>query len=336
MKILVVNMNYLGDALMTTPALAALRLGQPDAQVDTIAGASQGYGAAQVLAMNPDIDQVIPRVDGGAAARCLQLAQVLRRGRYDAVVVLPSIAAYDTTVRLAGTPTRLTTPQLAGRVHLADHLLQTVLPLASDGYPPRRLVLRVPQDAARSARQKLASLQRARGLVVAVNLGATRPQKRWPAEHFIALVGRLAPEHNVVLLGGSVASDLETARAIRERVSSQSILDLTGQTTIEELAGVIENCDSIITADTGAMHIASAVGTPIVALFGSTDPLITGPYGDIPVKVLYKALPCAPCGKHPTCAGRFDCLRSITPAEVLAALGDLLPARSARETLAAK
>src|SRR5579862_9473239 len=117
-KILVVNMNYLGDALMTTPAIAALRRAYPNAQIDTIAGASNGYSAAQVLSMDPDIDEVVPRVAGGATARCLQLAGVLRKGRYQAVVVLPSIPAYNTTARLAGTPTCVTTPQLQGRIHL--------------------------------------------------------------------------------------------------------------------------------------------------------------------------------------------------------------------------
>jgi ADP-heptose:LPS heptosyltransferase len=72
------------------------------------------------------------------------------------------------------------------------------------------------------------------------------------------------------------------------------------------------------------MHIASAVGTPIVAIFGSTDPHLTGPYGDTPARVLYKNLPCAPCNNHPTCGGRHDCLQEISPEEVVLAVSDLI------------
>ena len=96
-KILVVNMNYMGDALMTTPAHAALRLAWPGARIDAIAGASTGYGAADALALCPDIDTIIARAPGGAAALCAQLFSVIRAGRYDAVVVLPSIPAYELT-----------------------------------------------------------------------------------------------------------------------------------------------------------------------------------------------------------------------------------------------
>ena len=63
------------------------------------------------------------------------------------------------------------------------------------------------------------------------------------------------------------------------------------------------------------MHLATAVGTPSVALFGSTDPAVTGPFDGVS-ETIYKALPCAPCGNHPTCEGRYDCLRAITPDEV--------------------
>lgn len=336
MKFLVVNMNYLGDALMTTPAIAALRQAHPDSRIDTVAGAAKGYGAAEILSMDPDIDRVIPRVPGGAASRCLQLAQVFRRGAYDAVVVLPSIAAYDTTARLAGPSIRLTTPQLQGRVHLADHLLRSVEPITAGARPKRRLVLAVPEDAARAAADMLARRPREGASLVALNLGATRPQKRWPKQHFADLAQALSPDYNVVLLGAMVPSDLEYAQAIRDRVGEKNLIDLTGRTSLSQLAAIIASCDAIVTADSGAMHIASAVGTPLAALFGSTDPAVTGPYGNTPARVLYKSLPCAPCGKHPTCAGRYECLSSISPGEALAALCDLLPGNTRSKPLAAQ
>src|SRR5579883_22264 len=326
MKILLVNMNYLGDALMTTPAIAAIRRAHPDAEIDTIAGASSGYSAADVLAMNPDIDRVIPRVAGGAAARCFQLAKVLWQDRYQAVVVLPSIPAYNMTAKLIRTPICITTPPLQGQIHMADHLLQAVRPLTADHQGENRLVLQVPQTALQEAKERLSDLQRRNAPLIGVNVGATRPQKRWPEDHFVSLVSQLVNDANVAILGGPVESDRSTAERIRQSVGAERFIDLTGKTTITDLAAVIACCDALVTADTGAMHIASAVGTPQVALFGSTDPAITGPYGPSPARVIYKSLSCAPCGKHPTCDGRFDCLQSITPDEVLLALRHLLRA----------
>ena len=125
-------------------------------------------------------------------------------------------------------------------------------------------------------------------------------------------------------------SDKQSAEDVRAAADGFNLLDLTGQTSVAELAAVIAACDALVTADTAACHIAAAVGTPQVALFGSTDPLVTGPYADAPARVLAEALPCAPCGKHPTCAGRFDCMRALTPERVASALDGLLSANRSR------
>ena len=100
-QILIVNMNYLGDALMTTPALAALREAYPKARIDVIAGASQQYGAYEVLNGNPHIDRLIKRREGGSTARVFQLSRLIRSQSYDLVIILPSIPVYAFVARLA-------------------------------------------------------------------------------------------------------------------------------------------------------------------------------------------------------------------------------------------
>jgi heptosyltransferase-1 len=159
--------------------------------------------------------------------------------------------------------------------------------------------------------------------LIGFNLGASRPQKRWPTEHFIeAIKMQLSAGANIALLGGP--GDTEAAEKILKATPSDRVIDLVGKTSIMELCAAIEECDVLISADTGAMHIAAAVGCPVVALFGSTDPNVSGPYRAENSRIIYKALSCAPCNSRPTCNGAFTCMREIAPAEVVAAANELL------------
>lgn len=333
-KILVVNMNYLGDALMTTPALAALRRARPDAQIDTVAGAG---GAVEVLRGNPDIDAVIPRTGRKSLERCRQLYSLLRGGRYIDAVILPPLPAYALTAWLARTPHRvgragrgmdffLTRRQPVTATHMADAMLQT-MPVAPEAAPRRRLFVALSAEERDAARRLLTEV----GLdgnrpVLAVNAGtsATRAQKRWPAEHFAAALDAL---HDVpCVLVGAGAEEAAIAERIVSLAGRARPVNLVGRTGIKELAALLELCDALLTADSGPMHLATAVGTPTVALFGSTDPGVTGPYDDVS-RVLDKRLSCAPCNNHPTCEGRYDCMREISPPEVSLAVRDVLRRR---------
>ena len=211
---------------------------------------------------------------------------------------------------------------------MADHLLRSLaehLSIVPDGH---NLLMSVQSEAVREAKSLLPRRGKGQPLI-AINVGASRPQKRWPFEHFAEVARQLdARGIAVVLLGGSNPEDQGAASEIKARLeqscSGALPTNLVGGTSLQTLAAVIDECDAIVTADTGAMHIASALKTPLVALFGSTDPSLTGPYGNSPSRILYKHLACAPCGNHPTCGGRFDCMRDITPEDVVSAVGDLL------------
>jgi lipopolysaccharide heptosyltransferase II len=319
-------MNYLGDALMTTPVHAALRERYPDAQIDAIAGSQQGYGAYDILAHNPHINNLIERKQGNFWTRSWQLLMVLLRGHYDGVVVLPPIASYNIAALLAITPNRFAVNRHSPTKHMSDVMLASIRKVVKPSPKHRELVLTVPGDAVEAAAALCAPIAGSAPLV-AVNLGASRPQKRWPSAAFVRVIEtQIARGNRVVLLGGANDDDRETARAVTEQLADQPILNLVAKTSVMELAAVVKASDVLITADTGAMHIASAVGTPMVAIFGSTDPAVSGPYGSTPAKVLYKRLSCSPCGNHPTCGGTFQCMRDVSPAEVNAAVDELLGA----------
>lgn len=328
-KILVVNMNYLGDALLTTPALADLRRAYPDAQIDTIVGA----GAAAALRGNPDLTGVIARRGRAGWGRLAELYTLLRAGRYSMVITLPPIPGYALMGWLARTPrrvgqgTRQMAPFLTDRrtvraAHLADRMRET-MPVPPPAAPaPRRLSMTLTPDAMQAA----SALLSAHGIspdapLVAMNVGATRPQKRWQAAAF-AQTADLLPGLPCVLLGAG-AGDLELARAVVDCAQRHDLVNLTGQTDVPTLAAVLARSAVLLSADSGPMHLAVAVGTPTVALFGSTDPLLTGPY-DSRSRVFYAHLPCAPCFKAPTCGGRWSCMRALLPADVALALRDLV------------
>jgi lipopolysaccharide heptosyltransferase II len=334
-KILVVNMNYMGDALLTTPALTALRHAYPDAQIDTVVGAG---AAAQVLEGNPDLNTIIPRAVRGGWARSVQVYRLLREGRYTDAVILPPLPAYAAAAFLAGTPHRigqagrgmnrfLTDLRYSDATHMADAMLDTMPISAAAHSDRRRLFVTVAHEAMEDARRLLshAGVDLERPLL-AVNIGATRPQKRWFAESFAATLD-LLPDVSCVLVGAG-EHDIMLSQEILRLTKKSRPVSLVGQTDVKQLAAVLSCADVVLSADSGPMHLATAVGTPTVALFGSTDPAATGPYDGVS-RVLYKALPCAPCGNHPTCGGRYDCLRAITPTEVAMTVRALLHERRA-------
>lgn len=151
---------------------------------------------------------------------------------------------------------------------------------------------------------------------IALQPGARWVNKRWPAESYAELVRRLAPANpgfHFVILGG------EEDRSMGEvivRANQAHCLDLTGRLSLPEMVEWIRLSELIVSNDTGPLHIAAALGTPVVALFGPTEPRRTGPYGQLD-HVLQLNLPCVPCLK-PRCgyAKPFECLRALPPAAV--------------------
>ncbi len=142
------------------------------------------------------------------------------------------------------------------------------------------------------------------------------PAKRWPPERFAAVAANLQEElgARIVLLGGP--EDREVAAQVKEHLR-HPVLDLVGQTELRQALGVLSLLQLLITNDSGLMHGAAALGVPLIALFGSTDPEATGPFTP-KATVLRHPLPCSPCLKR-TCEEGYRCLTDISVAQVLAA-----------------
>ena len=151
---------------------------------------------------------------------------------------------------------------------------------------------------------------------IALQPGARWPDKRWPAEHFAELARRLAADYSdarFAVLG--VAGDKPLGEII-SRSAPGRCLNLCGQTSLPEMVEWLRLCDLMITDDTGPMHAAAALGKPLVALFGPTEPRRTGPYGHLE-SALRIDLPCSPCMKaHCVYEKPNECLKAISPAMV--------------------
>lgn len=153
--------------------------------------------------------------------------------------------------------------------------------------------------------------------IIGINPGAAYGSaKCWPLERFRALAMRLLlerPDAYIVFFG-----DLKTALLIKEISQGlpEQVIDLAGVTRLRELACLIKDCSVLVTNDSGPMHMGAAFGTPLVALFGSTDEELTGPYGQSE-NVIHKHVKCSPCFKR-TCPIDFRCMKQITVDDVLA------------------
>ena len=349
-RLLVRSTNWFGDVVMISPALRALRAGFPDAQVDVLARAS----VARAYRGHPLVDDVIVeerrsgsrRHDGALGS--LRLASDLRARHYDLAVLLPKSIAAAVAPALAGIPRRVGYAT-AGRGFLLTHRVPP--PPGADslhhvefflgparwlGCPDgdRSLEFPIPEEERREAAGFLEARSaggEARPLV-AIHPGASRPERAWAAERFGEVArGLIAHGARVLVLGG--AHDREAARAVLSAAGPDGI-DAVGQGGIARMAALVERCELFVGNDSGPMHVAAAVGTPTVSIFGPGVPWKTAPY--VPAarrREVTRHFPCAPCRQEffrecdPAPSGKPWCLETVPAREVLQAAEELLASR---------
>ena len=164
-------------------------------------------------------------------------------------------------------------------------------------------------------------VQRSQSIVV-LQPGARYWFKAWPPERFAELADRLTSQYGCQVLIGGSDQDIDLVQQIRQMTKSRSII-MAGRTTIRQFAAIVKKSALFVGNDSGAMHVATAVGTPVVALFGPSNPAEWGPRGGV-AEVIYKEVDCRACF-HPTCLrGEQNCMRLITIDEVIMAAARLL------------
>ena len=327
MRVLVRTPNWLGDVVM---AFAALRARFPGAAL----AAAAPRALAPLLAAAPGVDEVVGVTRGERGARSSE-AEALRRGAFDVAVLLPNSFGSAWTARRAGIPerwgfagqwrrallTRAVPPPRRRPLHQVDRYLELVRGLGVEpvAAEPR---LEAPDAARARARELLAPAAGEGRPLVGIAPGAAYGHaKRWPPARYARVAARLMGEHGarVVLLGSP--HDRDAGHAIESTLAGgagpgRGVLNLIGRTDLRELIGILAACRTLIAGDSGAMHLAAALGVPVTALFGPTDERLTAPVGGH--AVLTHPVWCRPCFFR-DCPIDHRCMTRISEAEVLQA-----------------
>jgi len=333
-RILIRVPNWVGDAVMSLPTLAGVHALFPEADITVLAAPR----VAPLFSGIPGVTEIVvypPGLEKWRTLWRLHRYQTTnrkpktenRKPHFDLGLALPNSFEAAAGLFLAGTKTRLGyntqgrgpllnlavsgLENLPG-LHTVYYLLGVLQGLGGvNYYVAPRLYL---QDEEIKAAAALLQRIPGDGPWVGLSPGAAfGPAKRWPPERFAAVGRALKKECNarLVLLGGP--EDRDAAAHVKAMLPEA--LDLVGRTTLRQALGVLMDLKLLITNDSGLMHAAAALGTPLVAIFGSTDPLATGPFTDR-AAILHHPLPCSPCFKR-NCDRDYQCLLDIGVPEVL-------------------
>jgi heptosyltransferase-2 len=333
-RVIVLSPNWLGDAVMALPAIADVRRHFRRARLIVAARRS----IADLFRMTPQVDQVVvlERPD----------VSTLKAQQADVAILLPNSFKSAWLVTRAGVPHRwgyaadfrrpllsraIARPRRSGRgpaVHQAEYYQHLVreLGIASGPLEP---AISVPDDALAAARTLLNSRawSSSRPLVAIAPGAAYGTAKRWLPEHYASLVSSLVGSGAQCVLVGS-QSDTDTTEWIQRLIPAghrKHVLDLTGVTNLTSLAGVIATATAFVSNDSGAMHVASAVGAPVAAIFGPTREYETRPLprADARAEVLIHPVWCRPCMLR-ECPIDHRCMKGLSPDRVFTTVRELM------------
>ncbi len=359
-RIICLRLERIGDLLMTLPALADLRASFPDASIDLAVGSWNREIAATIPSIDRvetlDADWLSREGDGQGVAGLARMAVRWRTRRYDLAInfepdirsqfVMAVIGARWTVGFASGGGKALldTARDYDTTIHTADNaraLVAGIAPRAGSKGPagddhdspgaggassPGAAALNIPSANRDEAARMISGFTGTPRIGMHVSGG--RAIKQWPEERFRDVAERLVRSRDATIVLTGAAADRAQIEAVRQALPPGRVLDLSGSTSLLTVAAVLEHLDLFVTGDTGPMHLAHAVGTPVVAVFGPSQPWRYGPRGPRD-RVIRIDLPCSPCNRIRTpparCTGHTpDCLAGVETSAVLAAIDAVL------------
>lgn len=309
-RICLIKPSALGDIVQTLPLLPILRERFPQAKISWVVGSQ----FAELLAGHPCLDEVIPFHRRSGAWTFLRLLNHLRNQHFDLVFDLQGLLRTGMMTRATRAPLRIGLETAREGANLACHFS---LPDTSRHVPAHLRIWRVAEALGLGQHRRettVAISQQDRSWVTSrltglsarrlvIHAGAQWETKRWPTGQFAFVAAKAVRRFGMspVLVGTagerSLVQDLE--RQIRKFVPAVRLANLTGETTLKQLAAVLEQAEVVLSNDSGPMHLAAGLGTPVVGLFTCTSPIRSGPPGDRHA-LLSTQLPCA-AGYHKKC-----------------------------------
>jgi len=346
-RILLLRLERIGDLLMVIDAIRDARAHWPAAQIDLVVGS---WNAA-LAHLVPEVSAVqvldAPWLARGAGAlswpQLVRRARAWRRAGYDLVVNFEPDIRSNFLAWLSGATRRAGYWSGGGGAFLTDALGYAPMTHASEN--ARQLIARMagrhdaptarrpfpqlvpPREAASRAAGVLAG---ARGPMIGVHVSGGRESKQWHLDRFAAVARDLAASRNGTIVLTGTERDRPMVDVVSAALKDVRVIDAASGLDLPALAALLGRLDLFITSDTGPMHLAAAMGTPVVALFGPAHPERYGPRASLE-RIVRVDLPCSPCGRvrlPPTrCRGHVpDCMDGITVAAVVQAATDLLNA----------
>ncbi len=337
-KNIIVRMpNWLGDLVMATPVLADLRTRFPDANITAMCQSN----VAGLLKNDPHINEVFSYKKPSGwihRAQHWEIIETVQLGEYDLGILLTNSFSsawwfwrgkvanrigFAGNLRSCLLNKAVPFPETRETQHLVITYKMLLAPIGigiSDS-PPKLYVSNEERQAAIELLKKY-RIDPTKNSIIGINPGAAYGSaKCWLPDRFRAVTEKLLedPNHFILYFGDNAGASLvnEICHEMPERV-----INLAGKTNLRELLALIEQCKVLLTNDSGPMHIAAALGTPLLALFGSTSDVQTGPYGHY-AKVIHKHVECSPCYLR-TCPIDFRCMKRIEVDEVYQELEKLI------------
>ena len=332
-KILLMRFSSLGDIILMTPLIRLLREGLPESEIHVACKAEY----VDIFTENKRINRVY-MLHGGGFTELVRMLIRLRGEHYDVVIDAHNVLRSRILYHLLPAAEKITIEKehtkklllIGGKINLyralvsqSERYLKLAIQLGLEAreFPTE---LPIPPSTEERAGELIVKAGIASNPIVAFAPGARWETKRWPAAHFAEVISALSARGiAAILIGGENETVLNAKIAGR----CPGSLDVTGSLSILETGAILKRCDCLVTNDSAPLHIAEAVGTPVVALFGPTVREF-GYYPRLPGSIAIDLdLDCRPCsrnGARPCPLGILECLESIPPSRVLAAVGSLL------------
>lgn len=329
MNILIIEVNWLGDVLFSAPAIKALRKKFPDSRISCLIVER----VKEVLENNPYIDELIINDEEGLHKGFLgglKLVKALKERNFDLAVFFHRSFSRTVSAYLAAIPQRLGYGTWKRRflltealpmpkkdsLHRVDHYLNIVKPLgcASDDKYYEFFLSEEDERFAEDFWDKEGLKKGDR--IVCLNPGGNWNPKRWPGENFAQLADRLIRDYRVKIIFSGSKDDTSLIKEITRMMEQKEFIVSAGYTHLKAAAAIFKKVDLMISGDSGPLHIASSVGANVLALFGPTSPVITGPIGQGKIKILQKDIGCqVPC--YEAACNDNRCMRAIRVEDAL-------------------
>lgn len=326
-NILLIKMSSLGDILHTLPFAAALRQRFPEAKITWLVHPQ----FAGFVPDPPVIDEVLyfDKVKFNKMKLCdklayfLEMRRLLHSKKFDLIIDMQGLFKSAVLAAISGCSNRigycemregsgLVSKAICGS-HSQDHVIERYLDVARYlGADVKEITFPLPDltNEKLSLQKKLES-NGLQGEYIVMVPGARWKTKEWPLEHYAKLAQFIEADGYTIVLAGGI-DEVPKGKQITEMSSAKHIIDLTGQTSLRELAALIKDCKGYISADTGPLHFAAALKKPLVAMYGPTKADRTGPYGSDNASVILSPAFCAGCLKK-ECNADWHCMYDITP-----------------------